>query len=170
VAVRPLSGSWARPFFLLWAFTNGLKTSRRLPSYPQWRTHVDTSLLTLHSRGMELGLALRLVAPPPLLPCLSRRALSLPPDFVSSRVLRGRRIHASRLKHGAGVVCNAIMTYSGVEEEEMVEEEMEEEAEPAVSTRPRLELIEKPDRSLALLDEYESEELGTSLCANHRSG
>lgn len=118
---------------------------------------------------MELGLALRLVAPPPLLPCLSRRALSLPPDFVSSRVLRGRRIHASRLKHGAGVVCNAIMTYSGVEEE-MVEEETEEEAEPAVSTRPRLELIEKPDRSLALLDEYESEELGTSLCANHRSG
>lgn len=51
-----------------------------------------------------------------------------------------------------------------------MEEETEEEAEPAVSTRPRLELIEKPDRSLALLDEYESEELGTSLCANHRSG
>jgi len=69
-------------------------------------------------------------------------------------------------------VCNAILTYSGVEEEEMVEEEVveEEEAEPAVSTRPRLELIEKPDRSLALLDDYESEELGTSLCANHRSG
>ena len=67
---------------------------------------------------------------------------------------------------------NAIMTYSGVEEDEMVEEEVEEEeeAEPAVSTRPRLELIEKPDRSLALLDEYESEELGTSHCANHRSG
>jgi GTPase len=57
-----------------------------------------------------------------------------------------------------------------VENEEMVEEEMEEEAKPAVSTRPRLELIEKLDRSLALMDEYESEELGTSLCANHRSG
>jgi GTP-binding protein Era len=30
-------------------------------------------------------------------------------------------------------------------------------------------LIEKPDRSLALLDEYEMEE-GSSLCANHCSG
>ncbi|XP_021303411.1 uncharacterized protein LOC8063614 [Sorghum bicolor] len=121
---------------------------------------------------MELGLALRLVAPPPP-PCLSRRALSLPQCFISLCVLRGRRVRASRLKHGGGAVCNAILTYSGVEEEEMVEEEVgeeEEEAEPAVSTRPRLELIEKPDRSLALLDEYESEELGTSLCANHRSG
>ncbi|KAG0519258.1 hypothetical protein BDA96_09G248700 [Sorghum bicolor] len=119
---------------------------------------------------MELGLALRLVAPPP--PCLSRRALSLPQCFISLCVLRGRRVRASRLKHGGGTVCNAILTYSGVEEEEMVEEEVveEEEAEPAVSTRPRLELIEKPDRSLALLDDYESEELGTSLCANHRSG
>jgi GTP-binding protein Era len=38
------------------------------------------------------------------------------------------------------------------------------------NTRPRLELIEKPDWSLALLDEYESEELSTSQCANHRSG
>ena len=66
---------------------------------------------------------------------------------------------------------NAIMTYSGVEEDEMVEEEVEEEeeAEPAVSTRPRLELIEKPDRSLALLDEYEMEEFGSSLCTNHSS-
>jgi GTP-binding protein Era len=49
----------------------------------------------------------------------------------------------------------------------MVEEEaVEEEVEPAVSTR--LEHIEKLDRSVALLDEYESEELGslgTSLCA-----
>ena len=49
----------------------------------------------------------------------------------------------------------------------MVEED---ESEPRASTRPRLELIEKPDWSLALLDEYESEELSTSLCANHRSG
>ncbi|CAD6271176.1 unnamed protein product [Miscanthus lutarioriparius] len=122
---------------------------------------------------MELGLALRFVAPPPLLPpCLSHRALALPPDFISPCVLQGRRVRASRLKRGAGAVGNAIMTYSGVEEDEMVEEEVEEEeeAEPAVSTRPRLELIEKPDRSLALLDEYESEELGSSLCANHRSG
>ena len=52
-----------------------------------------------------------------------------------------------------------------VEEEEETDEEGETEM-----ARPRLELIEKPDRSLALLDEYESEELGASLCANHRSG
>lgn len=62
-------------------------------------------------------------------------------------------------------MSNASMTYSGVEDEEMVEE-----AEPAVNARPRLELIEKPDWSLALLDEYESEELSTSHCDNHRSG
>ena len=72
-------------------------------------------------------------------------------------------------------MSSASMTYSGVEDEEMVEsevveEEEEEESEPMASTRPRLELIEKPDWSLALLDEYESEELGTSQCVNHRSG
>ena len=116
---------------------------------------------------MELGLALRLVAPP----CLSRRAVALPPDFISPCVLRGRRVRATRLKkHGVGAVCNAVMTYSGVEQEMVEEQVEEEEVGPAVSTRPRLELIEKPDRSLALLDEYESEELGTSHCANHRSG
>lgn len=48
--------------------------------------------------------------------------------------------------------------------------EEEEETEPTLSMRPRLELIEKPDRSLALLDDYESEELGTSHYPNHRSG
>jgi len=78
------------------------------------------------------------------------------------------------MEHGVGVVSSASMTYSGVEDEEMVESEVvveeEEESEPMASTRPRLELIEKPDWSLALLDEYESEELSTSLCANHRSG
>jgi GTPase len=56
------------------------------------------------------------------------------------------------------------------EDEGMIEEEMEEEVEPTVSIKPRLELIEKPDWSLALLDEYESEELGTSHCSIHRSG
>lgn len=65
-------------------------------------------------------------------------------------------------------MSSASMTYSGVEEEMMEEED--EDTEPAMSTRPRLELIEKPDWSLALLDEYESEELSTSHCANHRSG
>jgi len=78
------------------------------------------------------------------------------------------------MEHGVGVVSSASMTYSGVEDEEMGEsevvEEEEEESEPMASTRPRLELIEKPDWSLALLDEYESEELGTSQCVNHRSG
>jgi len=77
------------------------------------------------------------------------------------------------MEHGVGVVSSASMTYSGVEDEEMVESkvvEEEEESEPMASTRPRLELIEKPDWSLALLDEYESEELGTSQCVNHRSG
>lgn len=53
---------------------------------------------------------------------------------------------------------------------EVEEEEEEEEESDTEVMRPRLELIEKPDRSLALLDEYESEELGTSQCANHRSG
>jgi hypothetical protein len=43
------------------------------------------------------------------------------------------------------------MTYSGVEQE-MVEEEAVEEVEPAVSTC--LEHIEKLDRSVALLDLY----------------
>ncbi|XP_066317762.1 GTPase ERA1, chloroplastic-like [Miscanthus floridulus] len=116
---------------------------------------------------MELGLMLQLVVPP----CLSRRAVALPSDFISPCVLRRRRIRATRLKkHGVGAMCNAVMTYSGVEQEMVEEQVEEEEVGPAVSTRPRLELIEKPDRSLALLDEYESEELGTSLCANHRSG
>ncbi|CAL4901766.1 unnamed protein product [Urochloa decumbens] len=119
---------------------------------------------------MELGLALRLVAPPP--PYLSRRCLPIPSDFISPCVLRGRNVPASRLEHGVGVVSNASMTYSGVEEEEEMVEEVEEDegTETAASTRPRLELIEKPDWSLALLDEYESEELSTSHCDNHRSG
>jgi GTPase len=118
---------------------------------------------------MELGLALRLVAPPP---CFSRRALSPPQAFPSPFVPRGSRVRASRLEHGVGVGFNASMPYSWMEEEEeeMVEEEVEEEeAEPTDSIRPRLELIEKPDRSLAMLDEYESEELGTHG-PNHRSG
>ncbi|GJM89776.1 hypothetical protein PR202_ga05996 [Eleusine coracana subsp. coracana] len=118
---------------------------------------------------MELGLALRLVAPPS---CL-RRAPSPPQAFLSPCVPRGSGVRATRLEHGIGVALNASMPYSGMEEEEMVEEEMEEEeeeAEPTVSMRPRLELIEKPDRSLALLDDYESEELGTSHYPNHRSG
>jgi hypothetical protein len=54
--------------------------------------------------------------------------------------------------------------------QEEVDEEGEEDEGGAELLRPRLELIEKPDRNLALLDEYESEELGASLCANHRSG
>jgi GTP-binding protein Era len=44
------------------------------------------------------------------------------------------------------------MTYPGVEKEEDVEEEEEEEL--TVSMRPCLELIEKPDRSQALLDSF----------------
>lgn len=124
---------------------------------------------------MELGLALRLVAPPL---CLSRRSPSPPLAFLSQCLPRGNRVHASKLEHGVGVAFNASMLespYSGLEEEEeeMLEEEVEEEEEEAeltVGMRPRLELIEKPDRSLALLDEYESEELGTSQCPNHRSG
>lgn len=47
--------------------------------------------------------------------------------------------------------------------------EEEEEVEPAVSMRSRLELVEKSNMSLALLDEPESEELGTTLCANNDS-
>jgi GTPase len=56
------------------------------------------------------------------------------------------------------------------EDEGTIEEEMEEEVEPMVSIKPHLELIKKPDRSLALLDEYESEELSTSHCPIHRNG
>lgn len=154
--------------FFLWAFDNGPQNGPSPPfSFLISNGSAHSAVCTL-ATTMELGLALRLVAPPPP-PCLSHRAPAHPPDFISSCVLRGRRVCASRLKHGAGAVCNAFVTYSGVEEEEMVED-VEEEAEAAVSTRPRLELIEKPDRSLALLDEYESEELGTSVCANHRSG
>jgi hypothetical protein len=44
------------------------------------------------------------------------------------------------------------MTYSGVEQEMVEEEAVEEEVEPAVSTR--LEHIKKLDRSVALLDLY----------------
>lgn len=128
---------------------------------------------------MELGLALRLVAP---LAYLSRRALPPQPPSLSPCAPRGSRIRASRREHGVGAVSSGSMTYSVVEEEEEVQEdevvddgegvqvEEEEEEAAAVTTRPRLELIEKPDRSLTLLDEYESEELGTSHCANHRSG
>lgn len=62
------------------------------------------------------------------------------------------------------------MSTSGGASYAVVEDEEVEEGEGEEMTRPRLELIEKPDRSLALLDEYESEELGAALCANHRSG
>lgn len=41
------------------------------------------------------------------------------------------------------------------------------EVEPTVSMRSHLELVEKPNMNLALLDEPESEELGTTLCVNH---
>ncbi|KAL5230989.1 hypothetical protein ABZP36_029765 [Zizania latifolia] len=128
---------------------------------------------------MELGLALRLVAPPP---CLSRRALPPPTHCFSPCVAGGSRVRAraSRFERRVGVVSGGSIACSAVvveEEEDEEEEEWEyegeegEEGEDAVvTTRPRLELIEKPDRSLALLDEYESEELGTSQCANHRSG
>uniref|UniRef100_A0ACD5TZK9 Uncharacterized protein n=1 Tax=Avena sativa TaxID=4498 RepID=A0ACD5TZK9_AVESA len=108
---------------------------------------------------MELGLALRLVAPPA---CISRRrALPMLCAPGGSIFRGGRRERSSR----AGVVSSGGVTYSVVEDEEEVDEDGETEM-----TRPRLELIEKPDRSLALLDDYESEELGTSLCANHKSG
>ncbi|EEE64721.1 gTPase ERA-like, chloroplastic [Oryza sativa Japonica Group] len=126
---------------------------------------------------MELGLALRLVAPPPRLPC---RALQPPPmPCFSPCAARRSRIRSSRLERRVGVVVSGgSMASLAMEEEEEEEwEEAEEEAEgwqeeeaAVVTTRPRLELIEKPDRSLCLLDEYESEELGTSHCANHRSG
>ncbi|XP_051210384.1 GTPase ERA1, chloroplastic [Lolium perenne] len=108
---------------------------------------------------MELGLALRLVAPPA---CLSRRRRALAPPCapLGSRVWSLRR---ERCSSRAGAVASGGLSYAVVEEEEM---DVEEEGD----ARPRLELIEKPDRSLALLDEYESEELGASLCANHRSG
>jgi hypothetical protein len=107
---------------------------------------------------MEIGLALRLVAPPA---CLSRRRRALAPPCAprGSRVWSVRRERSSR----AGAVASGGLSYAVVEEEEM---DVEEEGD----ARPRLELIEKPDRNLALLDEYESEELGASLCANHRSG
>ncbi|KAG8086450.1 hypothetical protein GUJ93_ZPchr0010g10130 [Zizania palustris] len=123
---------------------------------------------------MELGLALRFVAPPP---CLSRRALPPPTHCFSPCVAGGSRVRAraSRFERRVGVVSGGSIACSAVVVEEEEEEEEwgyeEEEGEDAVvTTRPRLELIEKPDRSLALLDEYESEELGTSQCANHRSG
>jgi hypothetical protein len=131
---------------------------------PRRKNDASTSLRIATLEGMELGLALRLIAPPP---CLSRRPLSPPQAFLSPYVSRGSRVCASRLEHGV-----VVAPYSRMEEDKgTVEEEMEDEdAEPTVSIRPRLELIEKPDRSLALLDEYESEELGTSHCPNHRSG
>uniref|UniRef100_A0A0D9WJV2 Era-type G domain-containing protein n=1 Tax=Leersia perrieri TaxID=77586 RepID=A0A0D9WJV2_9ORYZ len=127
---------------------------------------------------MELGLALRLVAPPP--PWLSRRALPPPsPSCFSPCAAGGRvRIGSSRLRRRVGVVSGGSVAYSAAvedeeeeeEEGEEWEEEEEEEEAAVVTAKPRLELIEKPDRSLCLLDEYESEELGTSHCANHRSG
>jgi hypothetical protein len=125
-------------------------------------TSRSLSLRTATLAGMELGLALRLAAP---LPCLSRRSLSPPQAFLSPFLPRGRCVRASRLEHGVGVGFNASMLYSRMEEE--VEDE--DEAEPTESIMPRLELIEKPDRSLAMLDEYGSEELGTHG-PNHLSG
>jgi GTP-binding protein Era len=111
---------------------------------------------------MEIGLLLRLVAPPA---CISRRR-ALPPSCA----IRGSSVRASRRERSSrsGAVASGGLSYSVVEEE--VDEEGEEDEGGAELMRPRLELIEKPDRNLALLDEYESEELGASLCANHRSG
>lgn len=64
----------------------------------------------------------------------------------------------------------------GQEEEEEVEEEEEEEDEEeeeyaySEDESSLLSLSEKPDRSIALLDEYEIEELDYAIDPNHRSG
>ncbi|XP_020100588.1 uncharacterized protein LOC109718658 [Ananas comosus] len=64
---------------------------------------------------------------------------------------------------------------NGVEEEEEEEfgeeeEEEEEEGGEASSSSSFPSLSEKPDRSIALLDDYEMEELDSSDCPNHRTG
>ncbi|KAF6991777.1 hypothetical protein CFC21_008826 [Triticum aestivum] len=103
---------------------------------------------------MELGLTLQLAAPPVRLP---RGYIASPCAPVRSGVRAGR--HESR--RAGAVSTSGGVSYAVVEDGEVNEgEEM---------ARPRLELTEKLDRCLALLDEYESEELGAALCANHRS-
>ncbi|KAM0891806.1 hypothetical protein ACQ4PT_026181 [Festuca glaucescens] len=130
-------------------------------SYPLLSFAPNFQSFPLHF-AMELGLALRLVAPPV---CISRcRALAPPCAPRGSSVRASRRERSCR----AGAVASGGLSYAVVEDEEE-EMEVDEEGETEIA-RPRLELIEKPDRSLALLDDYESEELGASLCANHRSG
>lgn len=103
---------------------------------------------------MELGLTLQLAAPPARLP---HGYIASPCPPVMSGVRAGRR----ESRRAGAVSTSGGVSYAVVEDGKVNEgEEM---------SRPRLEFIEKLDRYLALLDEYESEELGAALCANHRS-
>ena len=56
------------------------------------------------------------------------------------------------------------------EEEDAEEEEEEEDADYSEDESSLLSLSEKPDRNMALLDEYEMEELEDAADPNHRSG
>lgn len=58
----------------------------------------------------------------------------------------------------------------GQEEEEEAEDDEEEEYAYSEDESSLLSLSEKPDRSMALLDEYEIEELDYAIDPNHRSG
>ncbi|WOL14490.1 hypothetical protein Cni_G23270 [Canna indica] len=141
--------------------------------------------LVLLSLEMELGLALRICAAPPPSPARERGVALLPsspssssssffhrdicsPSSLSSRT--SLRPSVSRLTlslvHGQRNTLN-----DGNNDEE------EEEGDPSLSSTSYssaslLSLSEKPDRNLALLDEYELEELDleNSTCPNHRSG
>ncbi|XP_072976804.1 GTPase ERA-like, chloroplastic [Typha angustifolia] len=118
---------------------------------------------------MELALSLRIsVSPHP--PSRERGASLLASPIPWSLILLRReslRASVSVGKSSRGYIGrsqrNRFSSLSnGVEEEEEEEEED--------SSASFLALSEKPDRNLALLDEYELEELEVSSCANHRSG
>lgn len=133
---------------------------------------------------MELGLALRSCPAPP--PCSAREracvaALFFSPSYTSSS--SSRSCHRERSFHSCLASLSALrppvsrlaislelgkrdsLTDGG----DGVENDEEELLLPSASF---LSLSEKPDRNLALLDDYELEELDAehSTCPNHRSG
>ncbi|XP_010926096.1 GTPase ERA-like, chloroplastic isoform X1 [Elaeis guineensis] len=137
---------------------------------------------------MELGLALRFSAAPPSSARERGTVLrpSLPPSSSSSRFLF-REVSFSlsfRIPFRSSVSLarasavslesrhrSSRSTGSDTMDEKDEEEEMEEEEGESSSSVSILSLSEKPDRNLALLDEYELEELEKdSVNPNHRSG
>lgn len=111
---------------------------------------------------MELGLSLHLSPSPPSLLTRERTITTLFPSSIAFLAPSSCRHYRPSISlHRARVISNL---KNSAEEEEEVEEIFT----PHSSS---LSLSEKPDRNLALLDDYEMEELDSSNSnPNHRSG